>query len=66
MGDGLSVLKNHTRMHPISLITDRTCGTNIETQYLVDFSCFTELQSLTWRGLSRFDDLESVGKCIIA
>jgi hypothetical protein len=34
-------------------------------QYFVDLAHFTKLQSLTWRGLSRFDDFESVGKCIM-
>ncbi len=59
-----SLLKNQTRIENVSLITDANCDSNIETQYSVDLVQFTTLQSLTWRGLSRFEDFESVRKCI--
>ena len=59
-----SWLEWKTRINTLSFITDRTCGTKIRTQHFVDLAQFPELQSLTWRGLSRFDDCESVGKYI--
>lgn len=60
----ISWLEKQTRITFLSLITDRSCGTSIRTQYSVDLTQFIELQSLAWRGLSRFDDCESVATFI--
>ncbi|KAF2174564.1 hypothetical protein K469DRAFT_756695 [Zopfia rhizophila CBS 207.26] len=57
-----SLLKQQTRIETISIITDGACGTNFETQYFVDLTPLTNLQSLSWKGLQRFDDFNSVGK----
>ncbi|KAF2174668.1 hypothetical protein K469DRAFT_756655 [Zopfia rhizophila CBS 207.26] len=57
-----SLLKQQTRIETISIITDSACGTNFETQYFVDFTPLTNLRSLSWKGLQRFDDFNSVGK----
>lgn len=59
------IAQNQTRINIVSLCHGPHMWTNIETQYFVDLAHFTKLQSLTWRGLSRFDDFESVGKCIM-
>jgi hypothetical protein len=61
-----SLLKNQNRINTVSLMTDRGCGTNMDMKYFVDLAHFKELRSLTWRGLSRVEDFESVGKCIAA
>jgi len=59
-----SLLGKQTRVENISLITDPGCGI-FDTQLYMDLAGFTKLQSLTWRGLSRFEDFESVRKCIM-
>ncbi|SPO07390.1 uncharacterized protein DNG_10084 [Cephalotrichum gorgonifer] len=44
----------------ISLITDPRCGTYRHAHFDVNLVEFTELQSLTWIGLGKIDDLESL------
>ena len=61
-----SALNTQTKLKTISLTTDGTCGSNIETQFFVDLVPFQELQALSWRGLGTFGDFEAVKKCIAA
>lgn len=58
------LLARQKKIENICLTTDHECGTNVETQYWVDLARLTELKSLTWIGLNRYDDFESVRKCI--
>ncbi len=66
VGGDASALKTQTKLKTISLTTDGTCGSNIETQFFVDLVPFKELHTLSWRGISTFGDFEAVKKCIAA
>ncbi|PLN82760.1 hypothetical protein BDW42DRAFT_166087 [Aspergillus taichungensis] len=59
-----SFLGNQQHIQSITLITDGECRANEPGQNVVDLVQFKELRSLDWRGLNRYDDFESVRKCI--
>ncbi|KAJ5146605.1 uncharacterized protein N7515_001169 [Penicillium bovifimosum] len=59
-----SFLGNQRQIQSITFITDGECGANTNAQYSVDLVQFRGLRSLDWRGLNRFNDFESVRKCI--
>ncbi|QSS64918.1 hypothetical protein I7I51_01993 [Histoplasma capsulatum] len=61
---GQSPLRNQRQIESVTLVTDGGCGASIFTQYFVDLARLEGLRSLEWRGLQRYDDFESIAKCI--
>ncbi|PWY74592.1 hypothetical protein BO94DRAFT_524537 [Aspergillus sclerotioniger CBS 115572] len=59
-----SFLGNQRQIQSITLITDGECAASQNAQHLVNFVQFRELQSLDWKGLSRYYDFESVRESI--
>ena len=60
----MSWLNKQTGITSLSLITDRSYGTNIETQDFVELAELTELQSFAWRRLSKFAFCQSIASFI--
>jgi hypothetical protein len=59
-----SFLKRQKHIQSITIITDGECVANKTSRYFLDLVQFRELRSLSWTGLNRYNDFESVRKCV--